>query len=130
VLRAGVVPHTAFQAGEDLDAALVRLFTDDHLGVGASIQISGHSVQIHLAAYSRWCGDEVVDDAFAKAEQRLGQGLRAQSSAAYCRTACENLLNPCSFSVVRYSSTVLVGFLRLARCCRIAMQTRSASRFS
>jgi hypothetical protein len=24
----------------------------------------------------------VVDDAFAKAEQRLGQGLRAQSSAA------------------------------------------------
>jgi hypothetical protein len=24
-----------------------------------------------LAAYSRWCGDDVVDDAFAKAEQRL-----------------------------------------------------------
>jgi hypothetical protein len=42
----------------------------------------GHSVQTHLAAYSRWCGDDVVDDAFAKAEQRLGQGLRAQSSAA------------------------------------------------
>jgi integrase len=42
----------------------------------------GHSVETHLAAYSRWCGDEVVDDAFAKAEQRLGQGLRAQSSAA------------------------------------------------
>jgi hypothetical protein len=82
VLRAGVALHTAFQAGEDLDAALVRLFTDDHLGVGASIQISGHGVQTHLAAYSRWCGDEVVDDAFAKAEQRLGQGLRAQSSAA------------------------------------------------
>jgi hypothetical protein len=35
-----------------------------------------------LAAYSRWCGDDVVDDAFAKAEQRLGQGLRVQSSAA------------------------------------------------
>ena len=34
----------------------------------------GHSVQTHLAAYSRWCGDDVVDDAFAKAEQRLGQG--------------------------------------------------------
>ena len=33
----------------------------------------GHSVQTHLAAYSRWCGDDVVDDAFAKAEQRLGQ---------------------------------------------------------
>jgi len=32
----------------------------------------GHSVQTHLAAYSRWCGDDVVDDAFAKAEQRLG----------------------------------------------------------
>ncbi len=31
----------------------------------------GHSVQTHLAAYSRWCGDDVVDDAFAKAEQRL-----------------------------------------------------------
>ncbi|MFO7629689.1 MAG: hypothetical protein R6W06_09300 [Prochlorococcaceae cyanobacterium] len=41
----------------------------------------GHSVQTHLAAYSRWCGDDVVDDAFVKAEQRLGQGLRAQSSA-------------------------------------------------
>jgi hypothetical protein len=36
----------------------------------------------HRAAYSRWCGDDVVDDAFAKGEQRLGQGLRAQSSAA------------------------------------------------
>ena len=34
----------------------------------------GHRVQTHLAAYSRWCGDDVVDDAFAKAEQRLGQG--------------------------------------------------------
>ena len=34
----------------------------------------GHSVQTHLSAYSRWCGDEVVDDAFAKAEQRLAQG--------------------------------------------------------
>ncbi len=33
------------------------------------------------AAYSRWCGDDVVDDAFAKAEQRLGQGLRVQTSA-------------------------------------------------
>lgn len=42
----------------------------------------GHSVQTHLEASSRWCGDDVVDDAFAKAEQRLGQGLRAQSAAA------------------------------------------------
>ena len=42
----------------------------------------GHSVQTHLAAYSRWCGDDVVDDAFAKVEQRLGQGLRDQSSGA------------------------------------------------
>ena len=33
----------------------------------------GH-YQTHLSAYSRWCGDEVVDDAFAKAEQRLAQG--------------------------------------------------------
>lgn len=41
-----------------------------------------HSVQTHLAAYSRWWGDDVVDGAFAKAEQRLGQGLRARSSAA------------------------------------------------
>ncbi|QPN56545.1 hypothetical protein I1E95_16065 [Synechococcus sp. CBW1107] len=31
----------------------------------------GHSVETHLAAYSRWCGDEVVDDAFAKAARRL-----------------------------------------------------------
>ena len=37
----------------------------------------------HRAAYSRWCGDDVVDDAFAKAEQRLGQGLRAQSSTGF-----------------------------------------------
>lgn len=36
----------------------------------------GHSVQTHLAAYSRWCGDDVVDDAFAKAERRLGQSRR------------------------------------------------------
>ncbi len=35
-----------------------------------------------LAACSRWCGDEVVDNAFAKAEQRLVQGLRPQISAA------------------------------------------------
>ncbi|MBD2549558.1 hypothetical protein H6G65_08155 [Microcystis elabens FACHB-917] len=42
----------------------------------------GHSVETHLAAYSRWCGDDVVDDAFAKAEQRLAHGHRAQSSAA------------------------------------------------
>ena len=41
----------------------------------------GHSVQTHLAAYSRWCGDDVVDDAFSKAERRLGEGLRAHSSA-------------------------------------------------
>jgi hypothetical protein len=34
----------------------------------------GHSVQTHLAAYSRWCADDVVDVAFAKAEPRLGQG--------------------------------------------------------
>jgi len=31
----------------------------------------GHSVETHLAAYSRWCGDEVVDDAFNKAAMRL-----------------------------------------------------------
>jgi len=31
----------------------------------------GHSVQTHLAAYSRWCGDDVVEGAFAKVAQRL-----------------------------------------------------------
>jgi len=31
----------------------------------------GHSVETHLAAYSKWCGDDVVDDAFAKAASRL-----------------------------------------------------------
>jgi len=31
----------------------------------------GHSVETHLAAYSRWCGDDVVDDAFTKAAERL-----------------------------------------------------------
>ena len=34
----------------------------------------GHSVQTHLAAYSHWSWDDVVVDAFALAEQRLGQG--------------------------------------------------------
>ena len=34
----------------------------------------GHSVQTHLAAYSRWCGDDVVDDAFARAALRLDSG--------------------------------------------------------
>ncbi len=47
----------------------------------------GHTLETHLAAYSRWCGDDVVDDAFAKAEQRLGRGLRAQISAMQYRTA-------------------------------------------
>ena len=37
----------------------------------------GHSVQTHLAAYSRWCGDDVVDDAFAKAERMLSKGSNA-----------------------------------------------------
>jgi hypothetical protein len=40
----------------------------------------GHSVETHPAAYSRWCGDDVVADAFARAEQRLARGQRAQSS--------------------------------------------------
>ena len=40
----------------------------------------GHSVETHLAAYSRWCGDDVVADAFARAEQRLARGQRAHSS--------------------------------------------------
>jgi hypothetical protein len=31
----------------------------------------GHSVETHLAAYSKWCGDDVVDDAFEKAASRL-----------------------------------------------------------
>lgn len=38
----------------------------------------GHSVETHLAAYSRWCGDEVVDDAFAKAARRLESGAPAE----------------------------------------------------
>jgi len=38
----------------------------------------GHSVETHLAAYSRWCGDEVVDDAFAKAARRLEPGAPAE----------------------------------------------------
>ena len=42
----------------------------------------GHSVETHLAAYSRWCGDDVVEDAFAKAEQRLADGQRVQSAVA------------------------------------------------
>ena len=33
----------------------------------------GHSVETHLGAYSRWCGDDVIDDAFEKATIRLRQ---------------------------------------------------------
>ena len=33
----------------------------------------GHSVETHLAAYSKWCGDDVVDDAFERAATRLGR---------------------------------------------------------
>lgn len=33
----------------------------------------GHSVETHLAAYSRWCGDDVVDYAFERAAKRLGR---------------------------------------------------------
>ncbi len=40
----------------------------------------GQSVQTHLAAYSRWCGDDVVDEAFAKAEQRLGSATASADS--------------------------------------------------
>jgi len=31
----------------------------------------GHSLETHLAAYSRWIANDEVDDAFAKAAQRL-----------------------------------------------------------
>jgi hypothetical protein len=33
----------------------------------------GHSVETHLAAYSKWCGDDVVDDAFGRTAKRLGR---------------------------------------------------------
>ncbi|MFN9636265.1 MAG: hypothetical protein ACK55D_06090 [Synechococcaceae cyanobacterium] len=36
----------------------------------------GHSLETHLAAYSRWIGDDEVDAAFERASQRLGQDLR------------------------------------------------------
>jgi hypothetical protein len=48
----------------------------------AAMRPMGRGVQTHLAAYCRWCGDDVVDDAFARAEQRLADGQRAQISAA------------------------------------------------
>jgi len=31
----------------------------------------GHSVETHLASYSTWCGDDVVDNAFERAAKRL-----------------------------------------------------------
>jgi len=31
----------------------------------------GHSAETHLAAYSKWCGDDGVDDAVEKAASRL-----------------------------------------------------------
>lgn len=33
----------------------------------------GHSVETHLSSYSKWCGDDVVDDAFERAAKRLGR---------------------------------------------------------
>jgi len=33
----------------------------------------GHSVETHLSVYSKWCGDDVVDDAFKRAATRLGR---------------------------------------------------------
>jgi len=38
----------------------------------------GHSVQTHLQAYSRWCGDDVVDDAFERAARALEAVTAAQ----------------------------------------------------
>jgi integrase len=37
----------------------------------------GHSLETHLAAYSRWIGDDEVDAAFERASQRMEQDLRA-----------------------------------------------------
>jgi hypothetical protein len=31
----------------------------------------GHSLETHLASYSKWCGDDVVDTAFQQAASRL-----------------------------------------------------------
>ena len=67
----------------------------------------------------------MLDNPIAKAEQRLARGQRAQSSELQGWTACTNLVRPCSSRVSSYSSTVLSGFFRLARCCRIAVQTRT-----
>lgn len=36
----------------------------------------GHSLETHLAAYSRWIGDDEVDAAFERASQRMEQDLR------------------------------------------------------
>ena len=33
----------------------------------------GHSLETHLAAYSKWCGDDVIDTAFKQAASRLGR---------------------------------------------------------
>ena len=33
----------------------------------------GHSLETHLASYSKWCGDDVVDTAFKQAASRLYQ---------------------------------------------------------
>jgi hypothetical protein len=38
-------------------------------GVNVVAAATGHSVQTHLAAYSPWCGDDVVHDAFARADR-------------------------------------------------------------
>ena len=37
----------------------------------------GHSLETHLAAYSRWIGDDEVDAAVERASQRMEQDLRA-----------------------------------------------------
>ena len=33
----------------------------------------GHCLETHLAAYSKWCGDDVIDTAFKQAASRLGR---------------------------------------------------------
>jgi len=36
-----------------------------------------HSLETHLAAYSRWIDDDEVEAAFGRASQRMEQDLRA-----------------------------------------------------
>ena len=66
-------------AGEKLDpyssrhghAHSTHLICERPRKVGAAAM--GDSVETHLESYSKWCGDDLIDDAVERAARRLGR---------------------------------------------------------